>query len=88
MGADRPSGATVFPPTIDGRQIFDGSANYEHSNDPTVNAEIDRISLETDLVQAGKDWAALDKKVMEQAPYIPNPPAYRSKVFFTLPISS
>ena len=22
-------------------------------------------------MQAGKDWAALDKKVMEQAPYIP-----------------
>lgn len=70
-GADWPSGATVFPPTIDGRQIFDGSANYEHFKDPAVNAEIDRISLETDLVRAGKDWAALDKKVMEQAPYIP-----------------
>jgi len=70
-GADWPSASTVIPPTLDGRKIADGSPNYEHFNDPEVNKEIDRISLETDLVQASKDWAALDKKIMEKVPYIP-----------------
>ncbi|MDX6198181.1 MAG: peptide/nickel transport system substrate-binding protein [Actinomycetota bacterium] len=70
-GADWPSASTVIPPTLDGRKIADGSPNYEHFNDPEVNAEMDRIMLETDLVQAGKDWAALDKKIMEKVPYIP-----------------
>jgi peptide/nickel transport system substrate-binding protein len=70
-GADWPSASTVIPPTLDGRKIADGSPNYEHFNDPEVNKEIDRISVETDLVQASKDWAALDKKIMEKVPYIP-----------------
>ncbi|GAC1443646.1 MAG: ABC transporter substrate-binding protein [Mycobacteriales bacterium] len=70
-GADWPSGLTVIPPTLDGRKIADGSANYSHYNSPAANAEMDRISTETDLVQAGKDWAALDKKIMADVPYIP-----------------
>ncbi len=70
-GADWPSAGTVIPPTLDGRKIANGSPNYEHFNDPEVNAEIDRISLETDLEQAAKDWGALDKKIMEKVPYIP-----------------
>jgi peptide/nickel transport system substrate-binding protein len=70
-GADWPSGATVIPPTLDGRKIADGAPNYSHYNNPEVNAEIDRISAETDLVQAGKDWAALDKKIMADVPYVP-----------------
>jgi peptide/nickel transport system substrate-binding protein len=70
-GADWPSAATVFPAILDGRKISDGGSNYYHFNDPEVNAEIDRISAETDLVKAGKDWAALDKKVMEKVPLIP-----------------
>jgi peptide/nickel transport system substrate-binding protein len=70
-GADWPSGSTVIPPTLDGRKIADGNPNYEHFNDPAVNTEMDRILLETDLVQASKDWAALDKKIMALVPYIP-----------------
>jgi peptide/nickel transport system substrate-binding protein len=70
-GADWPSGSTVIPPTMDGRKIADGNPNYQHFNDPEVNKEMDRILLETDLVQAGKDWAALDKKIMEKVPFIP-----------------
>jgi peptide/nickel transport system substrate-binding protein len=70
-GADWPSASTVIPPTLDGRKIGEQLPNYSHFNDPAVNAEIDRISAETDLVQAGKDWAALDKKIMEKIPYIP-----------------
>jgi peptide/nickel transport system substrate-binding protein len=70
-GADWPSAGTVIPPTLDSRKISDGSANYEHFNDPAIDAESDRISLETDLEQAAKDWGALDKKIMEKVPYIP-----------------
>ncbi|MCW2573268.1 MAG: bldKB [Frankiales bacterium] len=70
-GADWPSASTVIPPTLDGRKIADGAPNYEHFNDDAVNTEMDRILLETDLVQASKDWAALDKKIMELVPYIP-----------------
>ncbi|MBC7372692.1 MAG: ABC transporter substrate-binding protein, partial [Frankiales bacterium] len=70
-GADWPSGSTVVPPTLDGRKISDGSPNYSHYNNPAANTEMDRTSAETDLVQAGKDWAALDKKIMMDVPYIP-----------------
>ena len=70
-GADWPSGSTVIPPTLDGRKISDGSANYSHYKNEAADTEMDRISQETDLVQAGKDWAALDKKIMADVPYIP-----------------
>ncbi|MDP9100700.1 MAG: ABC transporter substrate-binding protein [Actinomycetota bacterium] len=70
-GADWPSGSTVYPPTLDGRKIAEQAPNYSHFNDPTVNAEMDRISAETNLIQAGKDWAALDRKIMAEVPYIP-----------------
>jgi peptide/nickel transport system substrate-binding protein len=70
-GADWPSASTVIPPTLDGRKITDGSPNYEHFNDPAVNAEMDRILLMTDLVKAAKAWGDLDKKIMEKVPYIP-----------------
>ncbi len=70
-GADWPSGTTVYPPTLDGRKIAEQAPNYSHFNDPAVNAEMDRITAETDLVQAAKDWAALDRKIMAQAPYVP-----------------
>ena len=70
-GADWPSGSTVYPPTLDGRKIAEQAPNYSHFNDPAINAEMDRILAETDLTQAGKDWAALDRKIMALVPYIP-----------------
>ena len=70
-GADWPSGTTVYPPTLDGRKIAEQAPNYSHFNDPAVNAEMDRITAETDLIQAAKDWAALDRRIMAEAPYIP-----------------
>ena len=70
-GADWPSGATVFPPTVDGTRIADQAPNYSHFDDEEVNKEIARILKITDLEEAGKQWAALDKKVMEKIPFIP-----------------
>lgn len=70
-GADWPSGSTVYPPTLDGRRIFDGSPNFSQFDDPAINKEMDRISAITDPIEAGREWAALDRRIMKQVPYIP-----------------
>jgi len=72
-GSDWPSGTTIIPPLLDGRSIAPaGNVNWSYYNSDATNAEIDRISAETDSAQAAKDWAALDKKIMEtDAPMIP-----------------
>ncbi|HUR75735.1 MAG TPA: ABC transporter substrate-binding protein [Sporichthya sp.] len=71
-GADWPSGTTVYPPLFDGRKIGKGSFNTSFLNDPALNKEMDEISLIADPAEAGKRWAALDRKIMEQVPVIPN----------------
>jgi peptide/nickel transport system substrate-binding protein len=72
-GSDWPSGSTIIPPLFDGRSIqATGNEDDSYYNSAATNAEIDRISAETDSTQAAKDWAALDKKIMEtDAPVIP-----------------
>jgi peptide/nickel transport system substrate-binding protein len=72
-GSDWPSGSTIIPPILDGRSIQPtGNSDYSYYNSDATNAEIDRISAETDSAQAAKDWAALDKKIMQNdAPMIP-----------------
>jgi peptide/nickel transport system substrate-binding protein len=72
-GSDWPSGSTIIPPLFDGRSIQPtGNQDNSYYNSDATNAEIDRISAETDSVQAAKDWSALDKKIMQtDAPVIP-----------------
>jgi peptide/nickel transport system substrate-binding protein len=72
-GSDWPSGSTIIPPLLDGRSIQPtGNQNLSYYNSDAMNQEMDRISAETDTTQAAKDWAALDKKIMEtDAPLIP-----------------
>ncbi|ACU75977.1 extracellular solute-binding protein family 5 [Catenulispora acidiphila DSM 44928] len=70
-GPDWPSASSVIPPLFDGRQITDGGSDNSLLNDPTVNAEIDRIQSMTDLSQQNTAWAALDKKIMQEVPIIP-----------------
>jgi len=86
-GSDWPSGSTIIPPLLDGRSIAPaGNVNWSYYNSDATNAEIDRISAETDATQAATDWAALDKKIMStDAPMIPtfnnrNYTLYGSKV--------
>lgn len=69
---DWPSGATVYPPLFDGRLIRKGGYNTSHFNDPAINKEMDEISEITDAVEAGRRWAAIDRKLMEQVVVIPN----------------
>jgi peptide/nickel transport system substrate-binding protein len=71
-GADWPSGATVYPPLFDGREIRRGGYNFSLFNDAAINKEMDAIALIKDPVEAGKRWAALDRRIMEQVPIVPN----------------
>ncbi|MGW8378721.1 ABC transporter substrate-binding protein [Streptomyces sp. ODS28] len=65
-GADWPSASTVVPPTLDGRQIQDGSSNYAHYNNPKMNKEMDRISKITNKEESAKEWAKLADKIQRE----------------------
>lgn len=69
--ADWPTGSTAIQPLFDGRRIADGASNYSHLDVAEINEGIDRTNAITDPVEAGKAWAALDRKIMEQAAIIP-----------------
>jgi peptide/nickel transport system substrate-binding protein len=69
--ADWPGGSGVIPAIFDGRTIADGTYNYARLDDPEINAEIDRIGKMPNLVEQNKQWAALDKKIMEKAAVVP-----------------
>jgi len=60
-GADWPNASTVVPPTMDGRNLADGTNNYSFLNDNYINTQIDKIEAETDLTQQAKDWEALSE---------------------------
>jgi peptide/nickel transport system substrate-binding protein len=71
-GADWPSASTVVPPTLDGRQVQDGAANYSHYNNPKMNKEMDRISKIKNADAAAKEWAKLSDKILkEDVPDVP-----------------
>ncbi|MFI9270549.1 ABC transporter substrate-binding protein [Kitasatospora sp. NPDC052896] len=71
-GADWPVGSTVIPPTLDGRQVADGSNNYSHLNDPAMDAQMDQINSVADVNQAAPQWMALaDKILTTDVPQIP-----------------
>jgi peptide/nickel transport system substrate-binding protein len=72
-GSDWPSGVTIIPPLFDGRTITPaGNQNNSFLNAPEINAKIDSISVITDLAEAGRRWAALDKEIMtKHAPIVP-----------------
>jgi len=76
---DWPSGGTVFPAILDGRLIAQAptaAPNKSFLNEPSVDAEMDRVSaLPADQQPAG--WAALDKTIMTK--YLPVMPTEFSK---------
>jgi peptide/nickel transport system substrate-binding protein len=66
------SASTFLPPLFDGRQITPkGNQNLAQLKNDAVDADIDRIRAMTDLAAANKEWAALDRKIMELAPIVP-----------------
>ncbi|MER6945726.1 ABC transporter substrate-binding protein [Nonomuraea sp. NPDC000554] len=62
-GADWPSGSTVMP-VIFG-PVSDGGQNMSHLNDPTVSAEMKKITEMSDIDAANAAWMDLDKKIQE-----------------------
>lgn len=72
-GSDWPSGVTIIPPLYDGRQIAPaGNQNFSYIDMPDMNARMDSISLITDLTEAGRKWAELDRDIMTKyAPIVP-----------------
>ncbi|MFE9423035.1 ABC transporter substrate-binding protein [Kitasatospora sp. NPDC006697] len=71
-GADWPTGDSVIPPTLDGRQIGDGAPNYTHYNSAAMNSEMDRINAIADQNTAGAEWMKLADKILStDVPKIP-----------------
>lgn len=73
-GADWPNGSTVIPPTMDGRNLQDGTNNYSFLNDDHLNQEIDRISKITDLKAQTAEWEKLSEYSLQtdtaQVPFL------------------
>jgi len=73
-GADWPNASTVVPPTMDGRNLQDGTNNYSFLNDDHINSEIDRIKAETNLTQQTADWEKLSEYSLQtdtaQVPFL------------------
>jgi peptide/nickel transport system substrate-binding protein len=59
-------------PLLDGRSIQpSGNSNYGEYNDAAVNTMIDQALAEPDRDKRGQLWGAIDKKIMEAAPWVP-----------------
>jgi peptide/nickel transport system substrate-binding protein len=47
------------------------SANFSEYHDPAVNQLIDRALAEPDRDRRGAMWAAIDQRIMQDAPLVP-----------------
>ncbi|MEV0534975.1 ABC transporter substrate-binding protein [Kitasatospora sp. NPDC050463] len=71
-GADWPTGYGFLQQIVDGRAIKEaGNSNLASLNDPAINKLIDDAAVNTDQAAREKIYAEIDKKVMEQAVYVP-----------------
>jgi peptide/nickel transport system substrate-binding protein len=73
-GADWPNASTVVPPTMDGRNLQDGTNNYSFLNDDHINTEIDRIKAIPDLTKQADAWRTLSEYSLQhdtaQVPFL------------------
>jgi peptide/nickel transport system substrate-binding protein len=71
-GADFPTPYGFDQVLVDGRAIKpSGNNNYAELNDPEVNSLIDQAKAESDVNKAAALWTQIDKKVADQAVYLP-----------------
>ncbi|MFE4519132.1 ABC transporter substrate-binding protein [Kitasatospora sp. NPDC056783] len=71
-GADWPTGYGFLQQIVDGRSIKpSGNNNLAQLDDPAVNKLIDDSAVNPDKAAREKIYADIDKKVMEQAVYVP-----------------
>jgi peptide/nickel transport system substrate-binding protein len=69
--ADWPTGFAVLPVLFDGRTIeAEGNNDTSYLNDPDVNKMIDKLSALPES-ESSKQWADLDKLIMQKASVIP-----------------
>ncbi|MGW2226383.1 ABC transporter substrate-binding protein [Streptomyces formicae] len=69
---DWPTAYTMMQPLFDGDAIGDGQNNVSQVNIPWINEAIKKNSVISDPQEAGKAWAALDKRIMKEVvPIIP-----------------
>jgi ABC-type transport system substrate-binding protein len=62
---------SFFVPLLDGRLFAEGTTNYGDYNNPAVNTLADQALAAPTADQAGTIWAQVDKKTMEDAPWVP-----------------
>jgi peptide/nickel transport system substrate-binding protein len=71
-GADFPTAYGFDQVLVDGRAIKpSGNNNYAELNDPEVNSLIDQAKAEPDVNKSAAIWTQIDKKVADQAVYLP-----------------
>lgn len=69
---DWPTAFTMMQPLMDGAAIGDGQNNVSQVNIPWINEQIKKNAVIPDPKEAGKAWAALDKRIMKEVvPIIP-----------------
>jgi peptide/nickel transport system substrate-binding protein len=69
---DYPHPNDFFQPLLSGESIVpSGATNLARIDDPQLNAEIDRLGEGPLTPQVEAEYAALDRKFMEQAPWAP-----------------
>ncbi|MCU1691450.1 MAG: hypothetical protein JWM64_541 [Frankiales bacterium] len=62
---------SFFTPLLDGRVYGEGSTNYGGYNNDAVNAAADKALATSDQADSAKQWNAIDKMIMEDAPWVP-----------------
>jgi peptide/nickel transport system substrate-binding protein len=69
---DYPHPNDFFQPLLNGESIVPiGATNLARIDDPQLNAEIDRLGEGPLTPQVESEYAELDRKFMEQAPWVP-----------------
>jgi peptide/nickel transport system substrate-binding protein len=69
---DFPHPDDYFSPQLAGKSILPaGNTNWAQFDDPGINAEIERLSRQQLGPEQERGYAALDRRVMEQAPWAP-----------------
>ncbi|HET7591014.1 MAG TPA: ABC transporter substrate-binding protein [Solirubrobacterales bacterium] len=69
---DYPHPDDYFQPQLSGESIVpEGNSNWAEFDDPKVNAKIRELALQQLGPKQEREYAALDREVMEQAPWAP-----------------
>jgi peptide/nickel transport system substrate-binding protein len=68
---DFPSANANIQPLYQSAEIGNGGFNVARYNNPEVDSMIEDAQATVDPAEAGKKWAAVDKRIMQDAPVVP-----------------